>query len=187
MVLFIFVILCVIDLWTHIRLCIPFVPLKWVWQRFSLVFTLVVPTLFIFPTHSPFLVKLEHIVDLHVSLWIRYLKPFGWKLQRYSCACRSFLFALINTNTYPQVRVAQWHALLVLLFAAPVGSARYPSQILLQSTARSSCVLHDGELATKPSRRWQPPRVTSTTILQLEHQVPLDAISRCNRTRITHS
>ena len=41
--------------------------------------------------------------------------------------------------------------------------------------------------ATKPSRRWQPPRVTSTTSLQLEHLVPLDATSRCNRTRIAHS
>ena len=34
--------------------------------------------------------------------------------------------------------------------------------------------------ATKPSRRWQPPRVTSTTGLQHEHLVPLDAISQCN-------
>ena len=34
--------------------------------------------------------------------------------------------------------------------------------------------------ATKPSRRWQPPRVTSTTDLQLDHLVPLDAISQCN-------
>ena len=41
--------------------------------------------------------------------------------------------------------------------------------------------------ATKPSRRWQPPRVTSTTGLQLDHLVPLDTTSRCNRTRITHS
>ena len=41
--------------------------------------------------------------------------------------------------------------------------------------------------ATKPSRRWQPPRVTSTTGLQLNHLVPLSAISQCNRTRITHS
>ena len=29
--------------------------------------------------------------------------------------------------------------------------------------------------ATKPSRRWQPPRVTITTGLQLDHLVPLDA------------
>jgi hypothetical protein len=64
---------------------------------------------------------------------------------------------------------------------------RYPSQILSRSPAQSSCVLHDRELATKPSRRWQPPRVTSTTDLQHEHLVPLDAISRCNCTRITHS
>ena len=37
--------------------------------------------------------------------------------------------------------------------------------------------------ATKPSRRWQPPRVTSTTGLQLDHLVPLDATSQCNRTQ----
>jgi hypothetical protein len=41
--------------------------------------------------------------------------------------------------------------------------------------------------ATKASRRWQPPRVTSTTGLQFKHLVPLDATSRCNRIRITHS
>jgi hypothetical protein len=31
--------------------------------------------------------------------------------------------------------------------------------------------------ATKPSRRWQPPSVTSTTGLQGDHLVPLDATS----------
>ena len=41
--------------------------------------------------------------------------------------------------------------------------------------------------ATMPSRRWQPTRVTSTTGLQLDHLVPLDAISQFNRTIITHS
>jgi hypothetical protein len=41
--------------------------------------------------------------------------------------------------------------------------------------------------ATKPSRRWQLSRVTSTTGLQHDHLVPLDAISQCNRTRITNS
>ena len=39
--------------------------------------------------------------------------------------------------------------------------------------------------ATKPSRRWQPPGVTNTTSLQLDHLVPLNVISRCNRTRIS--
>jgi hypothetical protein len=38
--------------------------------------------------------------------------------------------------------------------------------------------------ATKPSRRWHPPQVKSTTDLQLDHLVPLDATSRSNRTRI---
>ena len=33
---------------------------------------------------------------------------------------------------------------------------------------------------TKPSRRWQPPRVTSTADLQLDHLVPTLAISQCN-------
>ena len=42
--------------------------------------------------------------------------------------------------------------------------------------------------ATKPSRRWQPPRVTSTTGLQLDHLVPLDAISQCNALEsLTHN
>src|SRR6185312_12129708 len=40
---------------------------------------------------------------------------------------------------------------------------------------------------TKPSRRWQPPRVTSTTGLQHDHLVPLDAVSQSNRTRIALS
>jgi hypothetical protein len=38
--------------------------------------------------------------------------------------------------------------------------------------------------ATKLSRRWQPPRVTSATGLQLDHLVPLDAILMMQRTRI---
>jgi hypothetical protein len=41
--------------------------------------------------------------------------------------------------------------------------------------------------ATKPSRRWQPPRVTSTTSLQHDHLVPLDAIPTMQRTRIALS
>ena len=79
----------------------------------------------------------------------------------------------------PKVRVAQKHTLLELLFAAPVGRAQYPSQSLLQSTAQSS--LHASmETTTKPSRRWQRPRLTSTTSLQLDHLVPLDEITQCN-------
>jgi hypothetical protein len=99
----------------------------------------------------------------------------------------SLAHTLGAARTYPQVRVAQWHALLELLFAAPMVQAQYPSQILLRSSAQSSCGLHNEELTTKPSRRWQPLIVTSTTGLQLDHLVPLDAISQYNRTRITHS
>jgi hypothetical protein len=41
------------------------------------------------------------------------------------------------------------------------------------------CALMESQ-ATKPSRRWQPPTVTSTTSLQHDHLVLLDATSRCN-------
>ena len=52
---------------------------------------------------------------------------------------------------------------------------------------RTSFLWASMETTTKPSRRWQPPRVTNTTGLQLDHLVPLDATSRCNRTIIAHS
>jgi hypothetical protein len=84
-----------------------------------------------------------------------------------------------TARTYPQVMVAQWHAQLELLFAALTGQAQYPSQSLLWNTAQSS-LCASMETTTKPSRRWQPQRVTSTTGLQLDHLVPLDAISQCN-------
>jgi hypothetical protein len=42
------------------------------------------------------------------------------------------------------------------------------------------------ETTTKPSRRWQP-QSNKPTGLQDDHLVPLDATSRCNRTRIAHS
>jgi hypothetical protein len=42
------------------------------------------------------------------------------------------------------------------------------------------------ETTTKPSRRWQPLRVTSIAALQLDHLVPLDAITQCNTLEITH-
>ena len=88
-----------------------------------------------------------------------------------------------NTRTYPKSEGSSMTPLLELLFAALAGQAQYPSQSLLQSTAQSS--LHAStDTTTKPSRKRQPPRVTSTTGLQHEHLVPLDALSQCNRTRI---
>ena len=42
--------------------------------------------------------------------------------------------------------------------------------------------------ATKRSRMWQPPRVTSTISLQHEHLLPLDAITQCNALEsLTHT
>jgi hypothetical protein len=54
-----------------------------------------------------------------------------------------------------------------------------PHTIFLRASTESQ--------ATKSSRRWQPPWVISTTSLQHDHLVPLDAISQSNRTRIAHS
>ena len=67
--------------------------------------------------------------------------------------------------------------------------SRGASTMPLTSTSserRISFLRASTETTTKPSRRWQPPRVTSTTGLQLDHLVPIDAASRCNHTRIAH-
>jgi hypothetical protein len=43
---------------------------------------------------------------------------------------------------------------------------------------RTSFLGASTETTTKPSRRWQPPRVTSTTGLEDDHLVSLDATSQ---------
>ena len=65
------------------------------------------------------------------------------------------------------------------------GASTMPSQSS-SSEHRTSFLWASTETTTKPSRRWQPPRVTSTTGLQHEHLVPLDAISQSNALEITH-
>ena len=67
-----------------------------------------------------------------------------------------------------------------------MGRAQCPSQSS-SPEHRTSFLRVSTETTTKPSRRWQPPRVTSTIGLQDDHLVPLDVTSRCNRTRIAHS
>jgi hypothetical protein len=81
----------------------------------------------------------------------------------------------------PKVMVAQCHALLELLLVAPVGRAQHPSQSLLRSTTQSA-LRASTETTIKLSWRWQPPRVTSTTVLQLDHLVP----PRCNLSMKSH-
>jgi hypothetical protein len=66
----------------------------------------------------------------------------------------------------------------------PHGVSTIPLTKLLRSLAQSSCELRQSH---KPSRRWQPPRVTSTTGLQHDHLVPLDAIFQSNALESTHS
>jgi len=90
-----------------------------------------------------------------------------------------------TTRIYPKVSSSiMTHAQLELLFMALVGWAQYPSQSLLRSTEQPS-LRASTETTTMSSRRWQPPRGTSTIGLQLDHLVPLHAISWCNHTRIT--
>jgi hypothetical protein len=60
------------------------------------------------------------------------------------------------------------------------GASTMPLTKLFSRALHKLLAGFDGDHATKPSRRWKPPRVTSTTGLQLDHLVPLDATSQCN-------
>jgi hypothetical protein len=60
------------------------------------------------------------------------------------------------------------------------GASTMPLTKLFSAAPHKLLAGFDGDHATKPSRRWQPPRVTSTTGLQLDHLVPLDTTSQCN-------
>ena len=66
------------------------------------------------------------------------------------------------------------------------GASTIPLTKLFSEAPHKLLLGFNGD-TTKPSRRWQPPRVTSTTGSQHDHLVPLDATSRCNRTRIALS
>jgi hypothetical protein len=73
-------------------------------------------------------------------------------------------------------------------FHDPCGVSTIPlTNPPLKHRTSFSCASAESQ-ATKPSRRWQPPRVTSTTGLQDDHLVPLDVTSRCNTLEsLTHS
>jgi hypothetical protein len=60
------------------------------------------------------------------------------------------------------------------------GTSTIPLTINSLEHRTSFLACFDGDHATKPFRRWQPPRVTSTTGLQLDHLVPLNAITERN-------
>jgi hypothetical protein len=112
-----------------------------------------------------------HVLLTHMYLWTNYLCI---SLQTQLVHLRLSLNYQNQTRTFQALAldtvgplVALRVLLLELLFAAPAGRAQHPSQSLLRSTAQSS--LHASiETTTKPSRRWQPSRVASTTGLQLE-------------------
>jgi hypothetical protein len=69
------------------------------------------------------------------------------------------------------------------------GSCRPSTMPLIKLFSGASHKLlmgFNGDHATKTSRRCQPLRVTSTTGMQLNHLMPLDAITQCNALEITH-
>jgi hypothetical protein len=57
------------------------------------------------------------------------------------------------------------------------GASIMPLTKLFSGAPHKLLAGFDRDHSTKPSRRWQPPRVISTTSLQLDHLVPT---SRCN-------
>ena len=91
-----------------------------------------------------------------------------------------------TARTYPKSKGSSMTRSTRIALRDPCGASTIPLTITSPDTTQSS-LRASTETTTKPSRRWQPPRVTSTTGLQLDHLVPLDATSRCNRTRIAHS
>jgi hypothetical protein len=60
------------------------------------------------------------------------------------------------------------------------GASTMPLTKLFSGAPHKLLTGFNGDHATKPSRRWQLPRVTSTTGLQLDHLLSLDATSQCN-------
>ena len=90
-----------------------------------------------------------------------------------------------TARTYPESEGSSTTRSTRFALRGSMGRAQCPSQSLLQSTAQSS-MRDSTQTTTKPSRRWKLPRVTSTTGLQLDHLVPLDAITQCNTLEIAH-
>ena len=91
-----------------------------------------------------------------------------------------------TTRTYPKSEGSSMtHSTRVALHGSRRASTM-PLTKLFSGAPHKLLVGFDGE-HHHPSRRWQPPRVTSTIGLQDDHLVPLDVTSRCNRTRITLS
>ena len=91
-----------------------------------------------------------------------------------------------TARTYPKSEGSSMTRSTRVALRGSQGPAQCPSQSS-SPEHRTSFLWASTETTTKPSRRWQPPRVTSTTGLQLDHLVLLDATSRCNRTRIALS
>ena len=108
-------------------------------------------------------------------------------VRRLICITRH-AYTLGTARTYPKIEGSSMTRSTRVALCDPHGV----STILLTNPplehytifSRASMESH----ATKPSRRWQPPRVTSTTSLQLDHLVPTLAISQCNALEsLTHN
>jgi len=89
-------------------------------------------------------------------------------------------YPLGHRKNLPTSEVAQWHARSNgVALRDPCGVSIVPLIISSPEHCTISLRASTESQATKSSRRWQPPRVTSTTGLQHEHLVPLDVISQC--------
>src|SRR6185436_18456826 len=75
----------------------------------------------------------------------------------------------------PSTRVALRGSRVVSTIPLTISSPEHRTIFLRASQRRHT---------TKPSRRWQPPRVISTTDLQLDHLVPIPCNLSKQRTRI---
>jgi hypothetical protein len=85
-----------------------------------------------------------------------------------------------TARTYPESEGSSMTHLTRVALRNSRGASTMPLTKLFSRAPHKLLVGFNGDHATKPSRRWQPLRVTSTTGLQLDHLVPLDATSQCN-------
>ena len=85
-----------------------------------------------------------------------------------------------TTRTYPKSECSSMTRSTTVALRDPYGVSTIP---LTNPPSEHRTIFSRASMesqATKLSRRWQPPRVTSITGLQLDHLMPLDATSRCN-------
>jgi hypothetical protein len=96
------------------------------------------------------------------------------------------MIVLVTTSSSTRTIRTTWHSLHlgsnIVAHCISHGASTTP----LTKHRTSFLRVHNRDHTTNPSRRWQPPGVTSTTSLQLDHLMPILAISQYN-TLLTHN